>query len=68
MKLGELRYNIKTEEGEVYIDPKVMPDNVVGLDIIRDWLYELTDLYAKQHEEVFTQNGKKHNGNSKSVL
>ena len=38
MKLGSLKYNTKTEEGEVKIDWTQMPEDVVGLDLLSDWI------------------------------
>jgi len=55
MKLGEIRYNTDTEEGYVEIDWMTMPTDVVGLDILQDWIVELQGVYNEQHKKVFKQ-------------
>ena len=56
MQLGRLTYNVRTEEGEVKINWKDMPDDVVGLDILSDWIAELTKVYNRELNHVFTRN------------
>jgi hypothetical protein len=48
---GKLIYDPHSEEGMIEIDWVNMPDNVMGLDILSDWLIELNKLY---HGEVST--------------
>jgi len=36
-----------------------MPDDVIMLDILQDWIAELTDIYAVKCDEVFNQGVKK---------
>jgi hypothetical protein len=55
MKLGQLKYSVAKEEGHVEIDWATMPANVVGLDILKDWIVELHDIYDEQHGKVFKQ-------------
>jgi len=55
MKLGQLKYSVAKEEGYVEIDWATMPANVVGLDILKDWIVELHDIYDEQHGKVFKQ-------------
>ena len=59
MKLGKLEYSPTKEEGCVRINWKIMPDNVVGLDILKDWIVELEGIYETKRQEVF------HKGESK---
>jgi hypothetical protein len=49
---GVLRYHIGKEEGQVRLHPTI-PRDVVGLDILKDWIVELQDEYTKLHKEVF---------------
>jgi len=56
-KLGSLIYNTKTEEGEVKIDWERLPQDVVGLDILSDWIAELTKVYNRELNSVFTKKG-----------
>lgn len=55
MKLGKLEYSPNTEEGCVKINWKVMPNNVVMLDILRDWIVELEGIYEEKRNEVFNK-------------
>jgi hypothetical protein len=59
MQLGKLEYSRSKEEGVVKIDWEVMPDDVIMLDILQDWIAELTDIYAVKCDEVFNQGVKK---------
>jgi len=58
MKLGSLKYNTKTEEGEVKIDWIQMPEDVVGLDLLSDWIADLTKIYNRELNNVFSKKGK----------
>lgn len=55
MKLGKLEYSASAEEGRVKINWKVMPDGVVMLDILQDWITELEGIYEVKRNEVFNQ-------------
>lgn len=49
---GALFYDTKKEEG--YVSNLLrLPKNVVGLDILQDWIVDLQDTYDKLHKEVF---------------
>jgi hypothetical protein len=58
MKIGEIGYNSIKEEGYIKIDWVMMPDGVMMLDTIQDWIVELQALYAEKHKEVFIKEGK----------
>jgi hypothetical protein len=47
-----LLYDTKKEEGRVRTFA-ALPKDVVGLDILQDWIVELQDEYTKLHKEVF---------------
>ena len=49
--IGQLTYNHEKEVGEINI-PEISYD-VVGLDMIEDWILDLRELYDEIHEEVF---------------
>jgi len=49
---GVLRYHTGKEEGQVRLIPTI-PQDVVGLDILQDWIVELQDEYTKLHGKVF---------------
>jgi len=49
---GVLRYDTGKEEGQVCLIPTI-PQDVVGLDILQDWIVELQDEYTKLHGKVF---------------
>jgi hypothetical protein len=55
MKIGNIGYNTNTEEGYVKIDWRMMPetDDVVTLDILKDWIYDLEKIYDEKWEKVF---------------
>jgi hypothetical protein len=55
MKLGQLKYSTGKEEGYVEINWMTMPTDVVGLDILQDWIVELQDIYDEQFGKVFKQ-------------
>jgi hypothetical protein len=55
MLLGKLTYNKGSEEGEVKIDWEKMPEDVVGLDILSDWIADLTKIYNRELNHVFTK-------------
>lgn len=50
---GVLTYDTKTEEGRVRHCN--VPKDVVGLDILQDWIIDLQTEYHRLHEEVFTK-------------
>lgn len=54
MELGKLIYNKRSEEGEVKLDWDNLPEGVVGLDILSDWIAELTKVYNRELNHVFT--------------
>jgi hypothetical protein len=56
MELGKLIYNNNSEEGEINLDWGNMPEGVVGLDILSDWIAELTKVYNRELNHVFTTN------------
>ena len=58
MKLGELHYNKSTEEGTIRVSVK-LPQDVVGLDILKDWIELLTVEYETRIQEVFSRQRKK---------
>lgn len=51
--LGKLVYDTNKEEGEIKIDWGKMPPDVMMLDILGDWYWELKDLYHQKAQEVF---------------
>lgn len=51
---GALFYDTNKEEGKVRIFAS-LPKNVVGLDILQDWIVELQDEYDRLNKEVFTR-------------
>ena len=53
IKLGELSYNTRTEEGEVRIDWDAMPADVVGLDVLSDWIDILQGAYEMRAMQTF---------------
>jgi hypothetical protein len=57
MMMGILDYDKITEEGKVFIDMDALPDDVVGLDILQDWICDLQAIYAARHAEVFKPKG-----------
>ena len=52
---GKLIYDPHSEEGMIEIDWVNMPDDVMGLDIISDWLYDLNKLYHSEVSRLFKQ-------------
>lgn len=56
MELGKLIYNKRSEEGEVKLDWDNLPEGVVGLDLLSDWIAELTKAYNREVNHVFTSN------------
>lgn len=56
MELGKLIYNENSEEGEIKLDWGNMPEGVVGLDLLSDWIAELTKVYNRELNHVFTTN------------
>ena len=55
MKIGEIGYDSRKEEGYVKINWAMMPltDNVVTLDILQDWIVDLQMIYDEKREIVF---------------
>ena len=53
MKLGTLHYDKNKEEGTVKLD--ILPLDVVSLDILRDWIVELSTKYNAMLDEVFPE-------------
>ena len=53
MKLGSLEYRVSSEEGMIKINWDKMPDNIVMLDILQDWIGDLEGIYEVKHKEVF---------------
>ena len=51
--LGKLVYDTNKAEGEIKIDWGKMPTDLMMLDIIGDWHWELKDLYHQKEQEVF---------------
>jgi hypothetical protein len=54
MILGTLSYNEQTEEGDIELDWVNMPEGVVGLDTLSDWIADLTKIYNRELNHVFT--------------
>ena len=54
MILGTLLYNEQTEEGDIELDWINMPEGVVGLDTLSDWIADLTKIYNRELNHVFT--------------
>jgi hypothetical protein len=54
---GKLRYDTNKEEGEVELS-KYLPKDVVGLDILQDWINLLTVEYDTRVQEVFSKQRK----------
>ncbi len=55
MKLGSLEYRVSSEEGMIKINWDKMPDNIVMLDILQDWICDLEGIYEVKHKEVFNK-------------
>lgn len=53
MKVGKLDYNIARGEGSVKINWKDMPDDVMMLDLLKDWICDLEGIYEAKNKEVF---------------
>ena len=58
---GVLTYDTKKEEGRVRHCN--VPKDVVGLDILQDWILDLQAEYHRLHEEVFTKGKGTHEAN-----
>ena len=56
MQIGKLIYNKNSEEGEIKLDWDNLPEGVVGLDLLSDWIAELTKVYNRELNHVFTTN------------
>lgn len=54
---GVLIYKADKEEGRVKLLPS-LPRDVVGLDILQDWITELQSAYKQMHEETFPKKEK----------
>ncbi len=48
---GILCYDSKKEEGDIRV--RHLPKNVVGLDILKDWIHDLQHYYDKLLVEVY---------------
>ena len=55
MKLGSLQYSLSTEEGRIKINWNKMPEDIVLLDVLQDWICDLEGIYETKKEEVFKQ-------------
>jgi hypothetical protein len=55
MLVGTLLYLLGVEEGRVKINWSNMPEGVMGLDVLKDWIHELEEIYEAKHAEVFKQ-------------
>ena len=55
---GQLVYNNDKEVGEAIISN--LPRDMVGLDMLNDWMCDIRELYEELHNEVFprTRGGK----------
>jgi hypothetical protein len=53
VRLGTLKYDTVKEEGVVQIDWVLMSGDVVMLDILKDWAYELMRIYEEKVKEVY---------------
>ena len=53
MKLGTLQYSLSAEEGRVKINWNTMPEGVVLLDVLQDWICDLEGIYESKRQEVF---------------
>lgn len=51
---GVLTYDMSPEEGKVRLLPNV-PRNIVGLDMLSDWIVELHNEYKQLEKEIFNQ-------------
>ena len=49
---GILTYDTKKEEGKVRLRPNV-PRNIIGLDLLSDWIVELHNEYKQLEKEMF---------------
>jgi hypothetical protein len=54
---GKLKYDTNKEEGEVELS-EYLPKDVVGLDILQDWIGLLTVEYDTRVQEVFSKQRK----------
>jgi len=55
MKLGSLQYSLSAEEGRIKINWNKMPEGIVLLDVLQDWICDLEGIYETKKEEVFKQ-------------
>ena len=53
MKLGSLQYSLSTEEGRIKINWNKMPEDIVLLDVLQDWICDLEGIYETKREEIF---------------
>jgi hypothetical protein len=54
---GKLKYDTNKEEGEIELSA-YLPKDVVGLDILQDWINLLTAEYDTRVQEVFSKQRK----------
>ena len=55
MKLGSLQYSLSTEEGRIKINWNKMPEGIVLLDVLQDWICDLEGIYEVTRTEVFNK-------------
>ena len=53
MKLGTLQYSLSAEDGRVKITCNTMPEGVLLLDVLHDWLCDRAGLAERKRQEVF---------------
>lgn len=52
MKCGSLKYSTRTEEGCIYLSKEFLSEHpVIQMDIISDWIADLTQLYESTIEK-----------------
>ena len=60
MKLATMNYSERDGEGHVRFNQKYrdMPNDVIKLDILQDWVEALVAAYDETHKEVFPRKRK----------
>lgn len=54
MRSGGLNANYNTGEGDITLSPKFMEqDALFRADVLRDWIYDLTQLYEEARSNIF---------------
>lgn len=51
---GVITYDTNKEEGKVRLLPNI-PRNIIGLDMLSDWIAELRTEYQKLEKEMFNE-------------